>query len=163
MLARRERTHSVVLADVLNCAKRHVRSRDDAWLRGVREKLVLPKKVHRSSGHGSPCRGRRVKVAVSLPVKEVFTHLHGCPGRRVACILWRVDEVLVDWRALSRKDSSGTQGASMDCSSKLSWRMAWSSCKMHGFSATGIVLRKDRGSRLKGVNSLKSSGILFKA
>ncbi|PKI53725.1 hypothetical protein CRG98_025855 [Punica granatum] len=26
----------------------------------------------------------------------------GCPGRRLACILWRVGEVLVDWRALSR-------------------------------------------------------------
>ncbi|OWM68223.1 hypothetical protein CDL15_Pgr004705 [Punica granatum] len=77
MLARRERTHSVVLADVLSCAKRRVRSSDDAWLRGVREKLALPRKVHRSSGHGLPCRGRREKVAVSLPAKEVFTHLYG--------------------------------------------------------------------------------------
>ncbi|PKI34575.1 hypothetical protein CRG98_045033 [Punica granatum] len=63
MLARRERTQSVMLADVLSCAKRRVRSRDVAWLRGVRKKLALPRKVHRSSGHGSPCRGRRVKVA----------------------------------------------------------------------------------------------------
>ncbi|OWM77352.1 hypothetical protein CDL15_Pgr016749 [Punica granatum] len=66
-----------MLVDVLSCAKRRVRSRDDAWLRGIREKLALPRKVHRSSGHGSPCRGRRVKVAVSLPAKEVFTHLYG--------------------------------------------------------------------------------------
>ncbi|OWM84152.1 hypothetical protein CDL15_Pgr028144 [Punica granatum] len=69
--------HSVVLMDVLSCAKRCVRSRDDAWLRGVREKLALPRKVHRSSSHDSPCRGGRVKVAVSLPAKEVFTHLYG--------------------------------------------------------------------------------------
>ncbi|PKI75078.1 hypothetical protein CRG98_004552 [Punica granatum] len=62
-----------------------------------------------------------------------------------------------------RKDSSGKQADSMDCSSKAGWRMAWSSCRMHGFSPTWIVLRKDGGPRLKGVNSLKSSGILFKA
>ncbi|OWM77468.1 hypothetical protein CDL15_Pgr016865 [Punica granatum] len=49
----------------------------------------------------------------------------------------------------------------MDYSSKPGWRMAWSSCRMHGFSATGTVLRKDGGSRLKGVNSLKSSGDLW--
>ncbi|PKI33697.1 hypothetical protein CRG98_045912 [Punica granatum] len=39
--------------------------------------------------------------------------------------------------------------------------MAWSSCIMHGFSTTGTVLRKDEGSRFKGVNSLKSSGDLW--
>ncbi|PKI40430.1 hypothetical protein CRG98_039178 [Punica granatum] len=49
----------------------------------------------------------------------------------------------------------------MDCSSKPGWRMAWSSCKMHGFSATGTVLRKDGSSQLKGVNSLKSGGDLW--
>ncbi|PKI73458.1 hypothetical protein CRG98_006145 [Punica granatum] len=38
----------------------------------------------------------------------------------------------------------------MNYSSKPDWRMAWSSYKMHGFSATGTVLRKDGGSRLKG-------------
>ena len=32
---------------------------------------------------------------------------------------------------------------------------------MHGFGTTGTVLRKDGGSRLKGVNSLKSSGDLW--
>ncbi|OWM84436.1 hypothetical protein CDL15_Pgr026444 [Punica granatum] len=53
------------------------RSGDDAWLRGVSEKLALPSKVDRPSGHGSPCRGGRVKVAVGLPAKEVFTHLYG--------------------------------------------------------------------------------------
>ncbi|PKI53607.1 hypothetical protein CRG98_025998 [Punica granatum] len=41
------------------------------------------------------------------------------------------------------------------------WRMAWSSSRMHGFSTTGTVLRKDGGSRLKGVNSLKSGGDLW--
>ncbi|OWM84388.1 hypothetical protein CDL15_Pgr017492 [Punica granatum] len=51
-------------------------SRDDAWLRGVSEKLGLLKKVDRSSGHGSPCRGGRMKVAVGLPAKEVLTHLY---------------------------------------------------------------------------------------
>ncbi|PKI74456.1 hypothetical protein CRG98_005138 [Punica granatum] len=94
-----------------------------AW---VSEKLALPRKVDQPSGHGSPCRRGRVKVAVGLPAKEVLTHLYGginlsvinpsvgevdhggyarregCPGRRVACILRRVDEVLVDWRTLSR-------------------------------------------------------------
>ncbi|PKI63281.1 hypothetical protein CRG98_016326 [Punica granatum] len=49
----------------------------------------------------------------------------------------------------------------MDCSSKPGWRMAWNSCRMYGFSATGTVLRKDEGSRLKGVNSLKSGGDLW--
>ncbi|PKI54452.1 hypothetical protein CRG98_025135 [Punica granatum] len=49
----------------------------------------------------------------------------------------------------------------MDCSSKPGWRMAWSSCRMHGFSATGTVLRKDGSSQLKGVNSLKSGGDLW--
>ncbi|PKI50892.1 hypothetical protein CRG98_028720 [Punica granatum] len=39
--------------------------------------------------------------------------------------------------------------------------MAWSSGRMHGFSTTGTVLRKDGGSRLKGVNSLKSGGDLW--
>ncbi|PKI57544.1 hypothetical protein CRG98_022015 [Punica granatum] len=39
--------------------------------------------------------------------------------------------------------------------------MAWSSYRMHDFSTTGTVLRKDRGSRLKGVNSLKLSGDLW--
>ncbi|PKI60936.1 hypothetical protein CRG98_018670 [Punica granatum] len=63
MLARRGRTHSVVLVDVLSFAKKRVRSRDDAWLHGFREKLALLRKVHRSLGHGSPCRGKRVKVA----------------------------------------------------------------------------------------------------
>ncbi|PKI65043.1 hypothetical protein CRG98_014512 [Punica granatum] len=41
------------------------------------------------------------------------------------------------------------------------WRMAWSFCRMHGFSTTGIVLRKNGGSRLKGVNFLKSGGNLW--
>ncbi|PKI79451.1 hypothetical protein CRG98_000198 [Punica granatum] len=59
------------------------------------------------------------------------------------------------------RDSSGTQADSMDYSSKPGWRMAWSSCKMHGFSTTEAVLRKDEGSRLKGVNSLKSGGDLW--
>ncbi|OWM84513.1 hypothetical protein CDL15_Pgr000953 [Punica granatum] len=36
--------------------------------------------------------------------------------------------------------------------------MAWSFCRMHGFSATGTVLRKNGGSRLKGVNFLKPAG-----
>ncbi|OWM67763.1 hypothetical protein CDL15_Pgr017460 [Punica granatum] len=61
--------HSVVLVDVLIYAKRRVR--------GVSEKLVLPRKVDRPSGQGSPCRGGRVKLAVGLPAKDVFNHLYG--------------------------------------------------------------------------------------
>ncbi|PKI44943.1 hypothetical protein CRG98_034638 [Punica granatum] len=125
---------------------------------GVSEKLALPRKVDRPSGHGSPCRGGRVKVAVGLPAKEV-------------CRSWFVEtrwdpRVLMDFvearaRGRARKDSSGTQADSMDCSSKPSWRMAWSSCTMYGFSATGTVLSRDGAPRFKGVNSLKPSGILF--
>ncbi|OWM73918.1 hypothetical protein CDL15_Pgr008068 [Punica granatum] len=71
--------------DALDCAggraqlreETCARSRDDAWLRGVSDKLALPRKVDRPSGHGSPCRGGRVKVAIGLPVKEVLTHLYG--------------------------------------------------------------------------------------
>ncbi|PKI33241.1 hypothetical protein CRG98_046363 [Punica granatum] len=122
-------THSVVLADVLNCVKRRVRSRDGAWLRGVREKLALPRKVHRSSGHDTLLwregEGRalsrspttlevRASAALDLrsgseraPSKVVvgrpFPHLSqqligevkGCPGRRVACILW--NRVIYGW------------------------------------------------------------------
>ncbi|OWM78148.1 hypothetical protein CDL15_Pgr014967 [Punica granatum] len=33
-------------------------------------------KVDRPLGHDSPCRGGRVKAAVGLPAKEVFTHLY---------------------------------------------------------------------------------------
>ncbi|PKI06864.1 hypothetical protein CRG98_049608, partial [Punica granatum] len=40
---------------------------------------------------------------------------------------------------------------------KLGWRMVRSSYRMHGFGTIGTVLYKDGGSRLKGVNSLKSS------
>ncbi|PKI39201.1 hypothetical protein CRG98_040407 [Punica granatum] len=46
-------------------------SRDDAWLRGVSEKLALPMKVDQSSGHGLPCRGGMVKVTVGLPAKVI--------------------------------------------------------------------------------------------
>ncbi|PKI60095.1 hypothetical protein CRG98_019503 [Punica granatum] len=46
-------------------------------VRGVSEKLVLPRKVDRPSGQGSPCRGGRVKLAVGLPAKDVFNHLYG--------------------------------------------------------------------------------------
>ncbi|PKI48579.1 hypothetical protein CRG98_030998 [Punica granatum] len=53
------------------------RSRDDAWLRRVSEKLALPRKVDRPSGNGSPCRGGTVKVAVGLSAKDVLTHLYG--------------------------------------------------------------------------------------
>ncbi|PKI58279.1 hypothetical protein CRG98_021361 [Punica granatum] len=53
------------------------RSHDDAWLRGVSEKLALLRKMDRSSGHGSPRRGGRTKVVVGLLAKEVFTHLYG--------------------------------------------------------------------------------------
>ncbi|PKH62469.1 hypothetical protein CRG98_050268 [Punica granatum] len=53
------------------------RSHNDAWLHGVSEKVALLRKVDRSSGHGSPCRGERMKVAVGLPTKEGLTHLYG--------------------------------------------------------------------------------------
>ncbi|OWM72978.1 hypothetical protein CDL15_Pgr001092 [Punica granatum] len=63
------------------CARLHegtcAWSFNDAWLRGVSEKVALLRKVDRSSGHGSPCRGERTKVAVSLLAKEVLTHLYG--------------------------------------------------------------------------------------
>ncbi|PKI61785.1 hypothetical protein CRG98_017835 [Punica granatum] len=66
--------------DALSCARLReemcARSRDDPWLRGVSEKLALPRKVDRPSSHGSPCHGGRVKVAVGLPAKEVPTHLY---------------------------------------------------------------------------------------
>ncbi|PKI69027.1 hypothetical protein CRG98_010496 [Punica granatum] len=49
------------------CARLHegtcAWSFNDAWLRGVSEKVALLRKVDRSSGHGSPCRGERTKVA----------------------------------------------------------------------------------------------------
>ncbi|PKI65272.1 hypothetical protein CRG98_014310 [Punica granatum] len=91
--------------------------------------------------------------------------MEGCLRRRVAYILWRVDEVLMGWWTLSRheqeaeKDSSGTQADSMDCSSKPGWKMAWRFSTMHGFGTIGTVLSKDGGSRLKGMNSLKSGGV----
>ncbi|PKI57550.1 hypothetical protein CRG98_022021 [Punica granatum] len=50
-----------------------------------------------------------------------------------------------------------TQGLLLE----LGWRMAWNSCRMHGFSTIGTVLCNDGGSRLKGVNSLKSGGDLW--
>ncbi|PKI73239.1 hypothetical protein CRG98_006374 [Punica granatum] len=91
--------------------------------------LASPEKVGRSSGHGSPYRGERVKIASGLFVKVVSTHINllvidpnvgevdhggyaqreGCLGRRAACILWRVGEVLVDWRTLSRHEAPLTK------------------------------------------------------
>ncbi|OWM63181.1 hypothetical protein CDL15_Pgr022326 [Punica granatum] len=63
------------------CAQLHeemcARLRDDVWLHWISEKLALLRKMDRSSGHGSPCRGGRMKVVVGLPVKEVLTHLYG--------------------------------------------------------------------------------------
>ncbi|PKI37510.1 hypothetical protein CRG98_042108 [Punica granatum] len=52
------------------------RSRDGDWLRGVSEKLALLRKVDRFLGHGSPCRGERMKVAVDLPAKEKAINEH---------------------------------------------------------------------------------------
>ncbi|PKI72860.1 hypothetical protein CRG98_006728 [Punica granatum] len=77
----------------------------------------------------------------------------GCPRRRAACILWRVGEKRLKWHA----------GRLDELSSKPGWRMAWKLSMMHGFGTTGTVLFRDGGPRLKGVNSLKSSVILFKA
>ncbi|PKI48204.1 hypothetical protein CRG98_031404 [Punica granatum] len=87
---------------VHGCAERRVRSRDDAWLHGVREKLALPRKVHRSSGHDSLCCGGRVKIAISLPAKKVFTHLH-VGLSELPLRSWLVDQFLIFINSLSAK------------------------------------------------------------
>ncbi|PKI48609.1 hypothetical protein CRG98_031028 [Punica granatum] len=84
------------------CAQLHeetrARSRDDAWLRGVSEKLALPRKVNRSSGHGSPCHGGRVKVTIGLPAKEFGVGLSELPLR-----LWLADQFLIFLSSLPTK------------------------------------------------------------
>ncbi|PKI40923.1 hypothetical protein CRG98_038688 [Punica granatum] len=59
------------------------------------------------------------------------------------------------------KDSEWHAGRLQRLLQKSWWRLAWSTCRMHGFSATRTVLCKDGGSRLKGINSLKSDGDLW--
>ncbi|PKI61634.1 hypothetical protein CRG98_018009 [Punica granatum] len=88
----------------------------------VSGELASPEKVGRPTDHDSPYHGGRMKTASSLSAKVVSTHLNlsvidpsvgevdhggcarreGCPGRRAACILRWVGEVLVGWRTLSR-------------------------------------------------------------
>ncbi|PKI39933.1 hypothetical protein CRG98_039677 [Punica granatum] len=64
-------------------------------------------------------------------------------------------------KPLGEKDSNWHAGRLDGLLSESSWRMAWRYSMMHGFGTTGTVLHKDGGSRLKGVNSLKSSGDLW--
>ncbi|PKI63412.1 hypothetical protein CRG98_016079 [Punica granatum] len=73
---------------------------------------------------------------------------------------------LLDWRYMyialkTEKDSNWHAGRLDGLLSESSWRMAWRHSMMHGFGTTGTVLRKNGGSRLKGVSSLKSSGDLW--
>ncbi|PKI55820.1 hypothetical protein CRG98_023785 [Punica granatum] len=84
------------------------RSRDDAWLRGVSEKLALLRKVDWPSGQGSSCRGRRVEVAIGLPAKEVFTHLYVWRGSERApselpLRLWLADQFPIFLSSLPAK------------------------------------------------------------
>ncbi|OWM77735.1 hypothetical protein CDL15_Pgr012437 [Punica granatum] len=90
MLARRGRTHLVVLVDVLSCTKRRVRDRAMT--------LSLPRRVDRSSGHGPPCRGGRVKVTVGLPAKEFGVGRSKLPLR-----LWLADQFFIVLSSLLTK------------------------------------------------------------
>ncbi|PKI41621.1 hypothetical protein CRG98_037989 [Punica granatum] len=115
----------------------------------------------RSSDDVSNCTGNLSVIDPS--VGEVD---HGDCARREGDVLAeskysRLNANYKVHRSRNRKDSNGTQGDSMDCLSKPGWRVAWRLSTMHGFSTIRTVPSRDGSSRLKGMNSWKSSGALW--
>ncbi|PKI68275.1 hypothetical protein CRG98_011355 [Punica granatum] len=137
----------MTLKDTLDCAggcarlheERCARLSDDVWLRWISEKLALLRKVDRSSGHGSPCHGGRMKVVVGLPAKET----------------------------LSRRGQEAEQGVPYQDDRKIRRGLVnmndiliFENCMMH-VCEERTVLSMHGGPRLKGVNSSKSSKNLW--
>ncbi|PKI39219.1 hypothetical protein CRG98_040388 [Punica granatum] len=108
--------------------------------------------------HVSKARCRRLRVSSELMLVDEFLILLGyIRRRRIVSILMLAHAHLSRNRKRLRWHAGRPKGQLL----KSGWRFAWSSCRMYGFSTTGTVLYKDGGSRLKGVNSLKSGGDLW--